>query len=70
MAYLQPDIDDIEKIVIVIKYAVPGAVNGSVDYKEVGRQTFDFPFVPNGEENYFDDYYSYKQKGYATGTVY
>ena len=70
LAYLQPDIDDIEKIVIVIKYAVPGAVNGSVDYKEVGRQTFDFPFVPNGEENYFDDYSSYKQKGYAAGTVY
>ena len=42
------------------------------NYIEIGRSTFDFPFVPNGDEYFikYSDIEKYVSEGYAVSGIY
>ena len=61
------ELDSVKKITFIAKYSY--LTYGIKNLQEIGRQTFDFPLVPNGESNAIDSK-EYQKDGYATGTVY
>ena len=68
LAYFPADeLDSVKKITFIAKYSY--LTYGIKNLQEIGRQTFDFPLVPNGESNAIDSK-EYQKDGYATGTVY
>ena len=68
LAYFPADeLDSVKKITFIAKYSY--LTYGIKTLQEIGRQTFDFPLVPNGESNAIDSK-EYQKDGYATGTVY
>lgn len=61
------ELDSVKKITFIAKYSY--LTYGIKNLQEIGRQTFDFPLVPNGESNAIDSK-KYQKDGYAIGTVY
>ena len=60
----------VEKIDILVKYAF--RIGSEVHEQTICKSTFDFPFVPNGEEFYlnYNDIIDLESKGYGVGSVY
>ncbi|MGN0213942.1 MAG: hypothetical protein ACI4AH_03930 [Muribaculaceae bacterium] len=61
------EVDSVKQITLIAKFSYLNY--GIKTLQEIGRQTFDFPFVPNGE-SYTIDSKQYQNDGYAIGTVY
>ena len=67
-----PEKRRLEKIVIRVMMSRWSTQFNKENYIEIGRSTFDFPFVPNGDEYFikYSDIEKYVSEGYAVSGIY